>query len=204
MPPTVEREMAPDGDRHDHDGAALRQTRQFADAGEARLAPDAAVYGSTLATNFNSFVRGNAHVLLIALVVLFFAARRAAAWWRDQRSLAAVRAVPRVSDETIAEGLRAARERQMLAAREAAKRDAELKERQRREELAERERRAAEARATAGATAGDSAPQTELPFQSRLPTLPSGAGYRPSSDWSSGGGGGGYRPTGFRRPARGG
>ena len=184
--------------------------RDHATAGEARLTPNGDLLTGERSA-LDQFVRAYFHLIVFAAIAAFLVGRRLRQWYLDARSRAEVRAAQKSTDDSLADGVRLARERQQLASREAQRRDAEVREQRRMEELAEKERKLREiqqaegARLGAGAEAGAGA--ARLPFEGgALPRLPSGQSYQPSSAWGGNGAGegGGYRPTGFRRPARGG
>ena len=153
----------------------------------------------------NSWIRSNLYIILTVLAIAIFAASRIYAMIQErasQRQIADIRSGA-TSDSAINDGIRQARERQVQAGKEAQKRDAELREQRRLEDLAEKERKLRERQQQQVTQGGEG---TALGFTERLPTLPSGNNYRPSDSWGSGSGGGGgsYRPTGFARPRRGG
>lgn len=177
--------------------------RQFINKGN----PNAALDNPTH-QDINAWIRRNLHICLILAVIAFFAARKLRILYLDWQSQQQVKSINsadnRTPDDKINDGIRLARERQMQAAKEAAKRDAELKEQRRLEDIAERERRLKEAQLQAeqegNRTVGSS---SDAGFSERLPTLPSGNNYIPSSNWSNDDSRSHYRPTGFSRPRRG-
>lgn len=181
-------------------------------SGSARLQPDGrnfikkshpySALDNPTHQDINQWIRSNLHIVLILTVVAIFAARKLRTMfleWQSQRQVASINN-DRTPDDKINDGIRQARERQMQAAKEAAKRDAELKEQRRLEDIAERERRLKEAQSQAAQEAGK---QVGTAFSERLPTLPSGNNYNPSSSWSNDDSRSHYRPTGFARPRRG-
>ncbi len=177
-------------------------------SGEATMSPNPGdgAFTNTIGNQLalNAWIRSNLYIILTVIVVAIFAATRLYAMIQErasQRQIAEIRNGA-TSDAAINDGIRQARERQLQAGKEAQKRDAELREQRRLEDLAEKERKLRERQQQQGVEGSNNG--NALGFTERLPALPSGNNYRPSDTWGSGGGGGNYRPTGFARPRRGG
>lgn len=172
-------------------------------SGSADLKPSDDFFNSS--SGLNRWIVSHLHIIILVSVAAYFIGRKLYAWYLDRRSRNLAAREPTFSDTQVEEKLRAARERQFLASREAMKRDAQLKEQQRLEALAEKERKMKAAQARSAEQGNDDDAGNRLGFSEKLPSLPSGNNYRPlSSNNGGGGGGGGYRPTGFSRPKRGG
>ena len=152
----------------------------------------------------DGFIRANIHLIVFALIVAYFVGARVRAWLADLSSRATVKQAAQSTSEQLERGLQAARERQRLSSAEATRRDQELLDQRRMEDLAERERKLRELEQKGKLEDPATAPgAASLPFTQRLPRLPGGDAYRPASTWDASTGGG-YRPTGFQRPRRGG
>lgn len=192
MPDENGRPLAPE-----RGGPPLRAF-QGAPGGSATMKPRADF--SNTGTGVHAFLLANWHLLVFAVIIGFFVWRAVSTWWLDMRSAAAAGGTTLSAGE-IEDKMRAARERQFLAAREAQKVEAERRERQRLEDLAEKERKWREQQAKAAAEGAFEGEGQRLGFNEQLPNLSSGRNYRPSTEWNSNSGGG-YRPTGFSRPRR--
>jgi len=159
--------------------------------------------------------------IVVGVLVVWLLWSRVRNKLEDVKSQATHRSA-KITDEDRLERMLAARERQQQYVTEATKRDAEEREAKRKRELEEREAKLAAAKAKAadpgtGRTLGGgdgAAPQPPAPggtlprgeFMARLPRLSGGEGYERDTTRPSytPGGGGGYRPSGFRPPPGGG
>jgi Sec-independent protein translocase protein TatA len=140
------------------------------------------------------FLRQYWTFIIAAIALVYFGAKKLKDLREDTAASRAAKRVDRAATaEDRAEAIRLARERQQQYVAEQSKKDEEVRKQKQAEALEERMRRAEAAGTKTGGSRVGSAAEEQGPL-SKLPRLPGGSRdtYQPTS---TGGGGGGYRPS---------